>query len=302
MNNNKYNRDSSHPLKMGVPSLANLIDFHSIDVLWGLSKKRVLEICREVGFPGSNKWPKEHPIWDCSVDKALTPRDAWENDALLMKAIDNLFWICHKSIHENKYLDFLAKHKASFESLDKETIAKQVLVRFTMAKIAPKVTALQESRMLAILDESGVDLSCGCYCPMAGFGGIIRGCERWLKQHKIGPTGKIEAFDINPFFCQWYGWGQRDVLAQVVETDKICIACPPFGEHTERWKGTPSNMYYECTEWADLIREHVKAPNYIFIGPETTDNANRYASGKKPSGLFAKKYGIQWMKEYTIVQ
>ena len=275
------------------------IDFHLLDVLWGLSKKRVLDICREVGFPGSNKWPKEHPIWDCSVDKALSPREAWENDALLMKAIDNLFWICHKSIHENKYLDFLAKHKASFESLDKETISKQILVRFTMAKIAPKVTALQESRMLAILDECGIDMSVGCYCPMAGFGGIVRGCERWMRERKIDPTGKIEAYDINPNFCEWYGGGCRDVLAQDVKTDKVCVVCPPFGEHTERWKGTPSNMYYEFHDWAKMIREHVVAPNYIFIGPEISDDSKRYSSGVKPCGLFKRKYGIQWYPEYS---
>lgn len=278
-----------------------MIDYHSIDVLWGLSKKQVFDICREVGFPGSNKWVKEHPIWDCSVDTAMTPRRAWDDDAKLMKAIDNLFWICHKSIAENKYLDFLATHKKLFDNVDKVGIAQKILVRFTVAKIAPKVTALMENRMLAILDESGIDLSCGCYCPMAGFGGIVRGCEIWLKKHKIDPTGKIEAYDINPNFCKWYGWGQRDVLAQVVETDKICIACPPFGEHTERWEGTPSDMYYECNEWAELIMEHVKSPNYIFIGPEETNNAKRYSSGVKPSGLYAKKYGIQWMKEYTLL-
>ena len=274
-------------------------DYHKIDELWGLSKAQVLGICREVGFPGSNKWPKEHPIWDCSVDRLRAPREAWEDDALVAKAIDNLFWICHKSIDEGKYPEFLAKHKRLFDNMHKVGIAQSVLLRFTVAKIAPKVTALKESRMLAIVDESGIDISCGAYCPMAGFGGIIRGCERWFKERKLDPTGKIEAYDINPNFCSWYGWGCRDVLAQNVATDKVCIACPPFGEHTERWKGTPDNMYYEFHDWADLIKEHVRARNYIFIGPELSDGSKRYSSGIKPCGLYRKKYGIQWYPEYS---
>ena len=272
-----------------------------MDVLWGLSKGQVFDICREVGFPGSDKWPKEHPIWDCSVDKALSPRDAWNDDSFLVKAIDNLFWICHKSMTENKYPYFLAMHKRLFDAVDKVGIAKKVLVRFTMAKIAPKVTALQESKMVAIMDESGIDMSVGCYCPMAGFGGIVRGCERWMRSRKIDPTGKIEAYDINRNFCDWYGWGCRDVLSQVVETEKVCVVCPPFGEHAERWKGTPSNMYHDFHDWVKLIKEHVVSPNYIFIGPEISSDSKRYASGVKPCGLFRKKYGIQWYPEYSVL-
>ena len=87
--------------------------------------------------------------------------------------------------------------------------------------------------------------------------------------------------------------------SEEVKTDKVCVACPPFGEHTERWKGTPSNMYYEFHDWAKMIREHVIAPNYIFIGPEISDDSKRYSSGVKPCGLFKRKYGIQWYPEYS---
>ena len=269
------------------------------DTLWGLSKKQGFDICRKNGFPGTDKWPKEHPIWDCNVDKYPTPREAWDNDIKLMKAVDNLYWVCHRNLYNDVGWDMLNRHKREFDSLDSEGISKRVLNRFTIAKIAPKVTALMSSSMLKILDEAKIDISNGIYSPMSGFGGIPEGCKRWFDEHGMDTTNKIEAYDINPNFCKWYGWNQRDVLAQVVHTDKVCIACPPFGEHTEKWNGTPNNMYYEFEEWACLIRKHVIAPNYILIGPEISNPKDRYASGAKASGLFVKKNGIQYYPEYS---
>ena len=102
--------------------------------------------------------------------------------------------------------------------------------------------------------------------------------------HGLEPN--IEAYDINENFCKWYGWTQRDVLAQVVHTDKVVVVCPPFGKKYEHWKGTPDEMSdIEFTDWVKLIKEHVIAPNYIFIGPETGE-------GKNKCGLFKRKLGI----------
>ncbi len=79
---------------------------------------------------------------------------------------------------------------------------------------------------------------------MAGFGAIKTAAEMWYKKHGVpkGPDGTwdhlIEAYDINPKFCSWYGWKQRDVLAQVITTDKSVLCCSPFGKNYEHWKGT----------------------------------------------------------------
>ena len=66
-------------------------------------------------------------------------------------------------------------------------------------------------------------------------------------------------------------------------------------EKTERWKGTPDNMYYDFHDWCKLIREYVIAPNYIFIGPELGKSKKK----NNNCGLFGKTMGIQWYPEYT---
>lgn len=262
-------------------------------MLFARTKGEILRICLTSPFPGSTKWEPNNPIWDCNVAGKPSPKQAWQDIECLKKAIVNLFKVTHYSIREHKYFEFIKRIQDSFDT--EEGIVREILARFTIAKIAPKVTALPPHAFLSILKQSGYDISTGIYCPMAGFGGIIRGAERWFKEHYLDSTGKIEAYDINPNFCQYYGWTQRDVLAQVIHTDKTVFVCPPFGLQTERWEGTPlernddyKTNYFEFEDWCKLIRQHVIAPQYIFVGPETKDK------NKNPCGLFAKRLGIQW--------
>lgn len=240
-------------------------------------------------FPGTKKWPAEHPIWDCFLPGRKSPKEAWSDELLIKKAIKNLIKILIDGIMQFKYDAFCKKHLNAIKN--NETIFNElVLNRFTIAKIAPKVTALNENDFLRIIKETGKDISNGVYCPMAGFGGIIRGTEKWFNEKGIEPN--IEAYDINESFCKWYGWKQRDVLTQVIETDKTVIVCPPFGKEFEHWKGTPDEMSdITFIEWVRLIKEHVKAPDYIFIGPET--------HSKNICGLFSKTTGIAYYEDKT---
>ena len=265
---------------------------------YGLTKKQVLDTCLVTEFPGSEKWPADHPIWNCNVAGMPTPKEAWKDINCLKAAVDNLFWILEKSVNVGPvfYPDFAARIKKGFEE-GGVRLCRCVLTRFTVAKIAPKVTALMPSVFEKIITESNIDLSSGVYCPMAGFGGIIEGCKRWFKKHKLEPL--YEAYDINPNFCKYYGWAQRNALAQVIKTDKVVVVCPPFGTKTERWEGTPEEMYYDFHDWCKLLKKHIIAPDYIMIGPEIYDEIPLYKSGKQRSGLFRKKIGIQYYPEYS---
>jgi hypothetical protein len=264
---------------------------------FGYTQEQILDICLKTKFPGTEKWEADHPIWDCNVYKKMTPKQAWSDINMLKSAIRNLFKILHKSINVGPkfYPKFAASIEKAFNCGDIE-ICRCVLNRFTVAKIAPKVTALKPDIFEKIIQESGVDISSGVYCPMAGFGGIIQGAKRWFKKHNL--IENIEAYDINDIFCDYYGWSQRDALAQVITTDKIVIACPPFGEKTERWTGTPDNMYYDFHEWCKLLKQHIIAPNYIFIGPEIHNNRPKYETGVERPLLFRNKIGIKLYKEY----
>lgn len=270
--------------------------------LFDIHIEQVIKDVFNYPFPGTSKWEKNNPIWDCYVGKnGISPKEAWKQEKYFRKAVENLYKITQYCLENNKYEKFVDGiyncFYEAYENGNYELLAKAILIRFTVAKIAPKVTALMPSAFERILDKSNIDISSGIYCPMAGFGGIIEGAKRYYKKHKV--NANIEAYDINKNFCDYYGWTQRDVLAQTIKTNKVVFVCPPFGENTERWVGTPDNMYYEFDEWVKLIKKHIIAPNYIFVGPEIITKS-KYKSGKKPSGLFNKKYGIQYYPEYSI--
>lgn len=280
------------------------------DVLWGIHKEQLIKDCLVADFPGTNKWDKDNPIWDCNVYNKPTPKEGWKSPDIIRKAVDNLYLMVVKSAFgSKKYPEFVSRIYNAFylayEKGDFTRLLREVLARFTISKIAPKVTALQPSVFKSILEQSKIDIICGVYCPMAGFGGIIKGVQNYYKSIGLENVGfnnevdLIEAYDINQNFCNYYGWKHRDILESKVSTDKIVVACPPFGKKTERWFGTPEEMYYDFHTWCKIIKDRIKAPNYILIGPEISDKKNRYKSGAKVSGLFIKKIGVSWYKEYS---
>ena len=282
-------------------------EFLNLQKRISINKEQLIEYCYSCPFPGNNKWVAEHPIWDCYLPGKVSPKEAWKDYKLLTKAIDNLFWILDKSIKENKYADFVEKHLKELNSCviynnkivsSSKRLLKLVLARFTIAKIAPKVTALSKNNMYKIMEQSNIDFSNGVYAPMAGFGGIIEAVKLWFKNHKIPMKNNsydylIEAFDINSDFCSWYGWTQQDMLYNKTKTDKIVIVCPPFGKDYEHWKGTPDEMSnISFLEWYFLIKDFIEAPNYLIIGPEIKGKQNQKC------GLFYKTTGIQpWTDE-----
>lgn len=256
--------------------------------------EKIVDYCLTQELPGNGKWPSNHPIWDCNVGNKVSPRFAWSDRNYLEKAVKNIFYMLPK---DEKFKIRHIKELLNCQMLDNGIVyASQKLLqmiqdRFTIAKIAPKVTAISEYSVKKIIDESGIDISNGVYLPMAGFGGIYRAVKSY------GDID-VETYDINEKFCHWYGWKQRDMLAQKVVTDKVCICCPPFGKKYEHWDGTPDEMSdIDFKEWYKLIKKYVIAPEYIIIGPEidktgTGSNKGVDKDGKKQSGLFTKTVGI----------
>lgn len=251
-----------------------------------ITQEIMVDACLAVKFPGTMKWPAKHPIWDCFVPGYIDPRTAWKDKTLIARAVKNMIKIINDSLVAGKYESFCYRY---IKAIINDNYFDKVLDRFTIAKIAPKVTALDENDLLKIINEAGLDMSSGVYCPMAGFGGIVRAAKKYAEIH--GLESNIEAYDINENFCKWYGWKRRDVLAQVIHTDKTVVVCPPFGKKYEHWKGTPDEMSdIDFKDWVKLIKEHIIAPNYIFIGPET-------GCGKNKCGLFKRKIGIALYKD-----
>ena len=231
-----------------------------------------------------------------------------------------MFKTLERCISENKEDSFVNRHLNVLNScvIENDNIISSdkrllelVLSRFTIAKIASKVTAISPSDCMKIFYESGIDICKynGLYAPMAGFGGIIEGYKRYIKKNDCAcyneKISNIEAYDINKSFCDFYGWKQKNMLESIVETDKVCIVCPPFGKNYEHWvdsseDGISQDVIDDMAditfiEWYELIKKHVKAPAYIIIGPELSSNGRDV---NKCSNLFKKRVGIQlWTDE-----
>jgi hypothetical protein len=282
-----------------------------------ITEEQLIEWCLNNHLPGNKKWEANHPIWKCYVPGQPSPYDAWSDEKCVRKAVKNLFQTLDRCINESKEDSFVKRHLCAINSCIIENnkiissdkrLLELVLARFTIAKIASKVTAISPTDCINIFDESGIDLSKynGIYVPMAGFGGIVEGYKRWLKKNdSIDKISNIEAYDINKSFCDWYGWKQRDMRESIIETDKVCIVCPPFGKNYEHWvdsseNGISQNIINDMAditfiEWYELIKKHVKAPAYIIIGPELSSNGRDV---NKCGNLFKKRVGIQlWTDE-----
>lgn len=280
-------------------------------------ESQLVDWCLNNPFPGNNKWTANHPIWKCYVPGQPSPYDAWYDEKCIRKAVKNMFITLDRCINESKEEGFVKRHLYAINSCVIENskiissdkrLLELVLARFTIAKIASKVTAISPTDCIKIFDESGIDLSKynGIYVPMAGFGGIVEGYKRWLKNNdSIDKISNIEAYDINKSFCDWYGWKQRDMLESIIETDKVCIVCPPFGKNYEHWVDSSENGISQdiidgmaditFIKWYELIKKHVKAPAYIIIGPELSSNGRDV---NKCGNLFKKRAGIQlWTDE-----
>ena len=170
--------------------------------------EKIVDYCLTQELPGNGKWPANHPIWDCNVGSKVSPRFAWSDRNYLEKAVKNIFYMLPK---DEKFRIRHIKELLNCQMLDNRIVyASQKLLqmiqdRFTIAKIAPKVTAISEYSVKKIIDESGIDISNGVYLPMAGFGGIYRAVNSY------GDID-VETYDINEKFCHWYGWKAKDMV------------------------------------------------------------------------------------------
>ena len=287
----------------------------SIKSKYKISEDQLVKWCLKNPFPGNSKWTSNHPIWKCYVPGQPSPYNAWFDETYITIAVKNMFKTLDRCVSENKESSFIKRHLDAINScviINNEIVSSDkrllelVLARFTIAKIASKVTAISPTDCMKIFDESGIDFTKynGIYAPMAGFGGIIEGYVKWMEKNaqiaKNEAISGVEAYDINKSFCDWYGWQQRDMLESIIETDKVCIVCPPFGKNYEHWvdssiDGISQDIIDDMAditfiEWYDLIKKHVKAPAYIIIGPELSSNGR---DTNKCCNLFKKRVGIQ---------
>lgn len=175
----------------------------------------------------------------------VSPYDAWYDDNLLMKCIENRV-IYQNHLNPNK-----------------------ILQGFNISKIAPKVSVFSAGRAKMIIDRylSGYDI---VFDPFSGFSGRMLGTVSLGKKYigqDISETHVRESNELIEFLDK----SGIDIDATVTRADALlsngeypCLfACPPY-EDKEQWIDVePSKR--TCDDWIDICLNNFKCSKYVFV-------------------------------------
>ncbi|MDR2458397.1 MAG: hypothetical protein LBD41_08020 [Clostridiales Family XIII bacterium] len=220
--------------------------------------------------PGNWKWPilnkiEEFKSKECHVGKLKNPWEGFNDPFLKFKAEENLA----------KYITW----PNMFEKFLKFGADIMLYERFTIAKIAPKVTEGPKSDGFKHFRHALKELKWnikGVYNPCAGFGNAL------IAAKNMG--FETRGADVNPKLIEFFGWEYRDVLKEkiILPEDWIVWTSPPVLDK-ETWGQNieikPMNWWY------DKIQENVTASHYIFVNG-TNDPTGGLFGNKNRKALF----------------
>lgn len=184
-------------------------------------------------------------IWKANKKGYMSPFDAWQDDAILRKAIQN------RIVYKGNSLD-----------------PSKVLYGFSAAKIAPKVSVfnpyLAKYLILKYLNEFNT-----IFDPCSGFSGRLLGAAS-LNKCYIGR-------DINPVTVNETNLliDELKLSATVACQDSLlttgtfeCLfTCPPYSDK-ENWNQDIKNM--TCDEWIEHFLKNFSCKKYLFVVDNTT--------------------------------
>jgi hypothetical protein len=199
----------------------------------------------------------------CFIGNKKSPYDAWYDPILRFKAEENLAQqigfggLCLKKVLQNRY-----------------RIIDEIIERFTIAKIAPRVTSMSASQCQSLFkDYIPLLQQNGIYDPCGGFGGR----KEFAQRNNI----EYESYDVNPELIRLVGHHFQDLITMnTIKTSKIVLTSPPWNDK-EVWPGSNGSIteIHEKEWWYNLIMTKIKASGYIFVNG--TDNNHQGLFGKR---------------------
>lgn len=199
-------------------------------------------------------FPDDKPIYHCHKKGEKSPYDAFYDMELRQKAIENrLLWGMFGKNEEYNWTDgkFTPKHDR-ITSID-------IVHAFSIAKIAPKVSELQENKV--IIPENVKTL----VNPFSGFGAVLRVCSK--------KGIKAVGYDIQNV-CNEPNLIIQDLTdKEFIDTNEYdCLfCCPPYADKEEWTVEMPEIK--TCDEWIDLcLKKFPNCKKYIFI----VDKSDKY--------------------------
>ena len=187
-------------------------------------------------------------IYHAHRARCISPYDAWYNDELLRKCIEN------RIIYQN-YLNL-----------------NKILQGFNVSKIAPKVSVFSAGRAKLIISKYLSDYDI-IFDPFSGFSGRMLGTISLGKQYigqdisqiHVNESNKIISF-LRQFFDVHATVTQRNILDSS-STYQCLFTCPPYGDK-EQWLDVPVDKR-TCDNWIDECLNRFKCRKYVFVVDET---------------------------------
>jgi len=187
-----------------------------------------------------------HPsLWLANKKGKVSPYEAWHNDTLLCRCIENRL-----------------KYKGD------KLYPKDILKGFSISGIAPKVSIFRPYLAKYIINKYLKEYD-EIFDPFSGYSGRLLGASSLNKKY-IGQ-------DINPITIKESNNLIHNLnLQNITITNKNSLGCkgkyeclftcPPYGEK-ENWN--MSIAPFECDEWIDICLKNYKCNKYVFIVDKT---------------------------------
>lgn len=216
-------------------------------------KKQFDNLCRykfdtyrpacEIGISLVQQFHKS--IFDCRVGKAVSIREAWDDDMLLKKVIAN------RLIYQN------------------DVRPSKVLTGFNISKIAPKVSIFNPV-LAKYLTQKYLSEFDSVFDPFSGFSGRLLGVAASGKMYigqDLNPRVTTESNQLINFLDLWdtCSVSTQDIFNSSGVYECL-LTCPPYGSKEIYNQET---IFKSCDEWIDECISRFKCVRYVFVVDKT---------------------------------
>ena len=192
-------------------------------------------------------------IWSDHRKGEISPYDAWHNDNLLRKCIENRI-IYQTNVNPNK-----------------------ILQGFNVSKIAPKVSVFSAGRAKIIIDKYLSEYD-EIFDPFSGYSGRMLGAISLNKTYIGQDISIIHVNESNALIKFLHDNGFKvyaEILCKNVLTStgkyQCLFTCPPYADK-EQWQDVPVSLR-SCDDWIDECLQRFDCKKYVFV----VDSTKKYA-------------------------
>ena len=183
-----------------------------------------------------------HSIYEAKVGNGPSPFDAWHDDKLLRKVIENRM-IYINTLNPNK-----------------------ILQGFNISKIGQKVSVFSAGRAKLLIHRYLSEYD-EVFDPFSGFSGRMLGTVSLGKKYIGQDISSIHVKETNDII-DYFDWHDKasvtvDNCLTSSGTYQCLFTCPPYGD-TERWLDVPVDTR-SCDDWIDVCLSNFKCDRYLFV-------------------------------------